>query len=434
MASPAIWTNCVETMNEIHQRQVHLRRVFEKRFGDDPSLWCRAPGRVDLMGSHTDYNLGYVLTLPIGYDTWIAARPRADQTVRLYSLNLEAETHFSLEHIVADSQARWSNYVRGVAQVLQTEGLKISGFDGVIHSTVPMCSGLSSSAALECATATAFEALGGWTLDPVRKAILCQRAENQFVGVNCGILDQYTSCAGQKGCALLLDCRNLSSRPVKLAGGIAVVICDTKSKRELAGSEYGRRRAQCEEGARLLGLEALREISLAEFRACEAELSSEVARRCRFIVEENDRVLKLAAALTGFDRQAIRDLTAASFRGACELYEIGAPAMHAMMQAMLAAPGVIGARQAGAGFGGCMVAFVECDRVGAFAESASGAYLKTTGIRPEASAVEAAAGAGLITKRDWDLGSEQGLVLTDNTGFMRSKFNAPQAVHWHKPA
>ena len=354
------------------------------------------------MGSHTDYNLGYVLTLPIGYDTWIAARPRKDRTLRLHSMNLDAESSFSLDGLISDPEARWSNYVRGVAQVLHTEGLKLTGFDGVIHSTVPMSSGLSSSAALECVTATVFEALGGWKLDLVRKALLCQRAENQFVGVNCGILDQYTSCAGREGCALLLDCRDLASRPVKLAPGIQVVICDTKSKRELAGSEYGQRRAQCEEGARRLGLKALREITPEEFNRRERDLPAEGAKRCRFIVEENDRVLQLAAALQTFDRPAIRELTAASFRGACELYEIGAPAMHAMMQAMLAAPGVIGARQAGAGFGGCMVACVENGSADAFATSVRKSYFASTQTHSEVYPVTAAAGAGVLVSEPRD--------------------------------
>ena len=389
-------------MNTPIQRHEQLTEAFHKHFGAAPSLWCRAPGRVDLMGSHTDYNLGYVLTLPIGYDTWIAARPRQDRTVRVHSLNLEAEASFSLDRIVADPQARWSNYVRGVAQVLQAEGFKLTGFDGVIHSTVPMSSGLSSSAALECVAATVFETLGGWNLEPVRKALLCQRAENQFVGVNCGILDQYTSCAGQEGCALLLDCRDLSNKPVKLADGISVVICDTKFKRELAGSEYGQRRAQCEEGARRLGVKALREIAPEAFYQREGELPAEVAKRCRFIVEENDRVLQLAAALQTFDRPAIRELTAASFRGACELYEIGAPAMHAMMQAMLAAPGVIGARQAGAGFGGCMVACVENGSADAFAASVRKSYFASTQTHSEVYPVTAAAGAGVLVSEPRD--------------------------------
>lgn len=383
-------------MSQSIQRQEQIISRFQQRFGSLPTLWGRAPGRVDLMGSHTDYNRGFVLTLPIGCDTWIAARPRADRAVRFYSQNLNLEDAFSLDDIQANPNQRWSNYVRGVADVLQDEGLPLQGFDGVIHSTVPMSSGLSSSAALECATATIFEALGGWKLDPVKKALLCQRAENQFVGVNCGILDQYTACAGQEGCALLLDCRDLSNRPVKLAAGIQVVICDTKSKRELAGSEYGQRRAQCEQGACQLGVQSLREISPAEYNARESALPPEVAKRCRFIVEENERVLNLASALQNFNRPAIGQLTAESFLGACKLYEIGAPAMHSMLRAMLAAPGVIGGRQAGAGFGGCMVAFVDASEVEAFVAAVRMHYLASTGAKAEIFPVTAAAGAGMF--------------------------------------
>lgn len=378
-------------------RQRLVQQAFQQHFGNSPAVWCRAPGRVDLMGSHTDYNLGYVLTLPIGYDTWIAARPRTDGTVRLRSMNLEAEASFRLDRLEPDSPRHWSHYVRGVAQVLQAEGLPLTGFDGVIHSTVPISSGLSSSAALECATATVFEALGGWTLDPVRKAVLCQRAENEYVGVKCGILDQYTSCVGRAGCALLLDCRDRSNRPVPLPDGVAVVIGDTKSRRELAGTEYGERRAQCEEGARRLGVTALREISLEAVHARAKELPPLVAKRCRFIVEENDRVLQLATALANDDRSAMRTLAAASFQGACELYEIGAPSMQAMMRAMRAAPGIIGARQAGAGFGGCLVALVERDQADAFANFVTDAYCQATQMQPLVSAVEAAAGAGLVS-------------------------------------
>ncbi len=383
-------------MRNDEQRRKQVTAAFRAQFKAEPELWCRAPGRVDLMGSHTDYNLGYVLTLPIERDTWIATRQRRDRTVRLHSLNLAAGASVDLDNLVRAPGQAWCNYVRGVASVLKAEGLELSGFDGVVHSTVPMSSGLASSAALECATVVVFEALDGWMLEPARKALLCQRAENQFVGVNCGILDQYTACLGQEGCALLLDCRDLTSRPVKLAENVQVVICDTKAKRELAGSEYGHRRAQCEEGARRLGAKALREISLDQFNRRESQLPPEVARRCRFIVEENDRVLDLAEALANGDCLRIRQLCASSFRGAMTLYGIGAPSMEMMMDAMLSAPGVIGARQAGAGFGGCMVAFVEPPRVDAFAAAVRHRYHRATGIQPEVYPVEAAPGAGVM--------------------------------------
>jgi galactokinase len=195
---------------------------------------------------------------------------------------------------------------------------------------------------------------------------------------------------------LLLDCRDLSSKAAPLADDIQVVICDTKFKRELAGSEYGQRRAQCEEGARRLGLKALREISPEQFYAREAGLPVEMAKRCRFIVEENQRVLEISKALTSGDDVAIRTLTARSFQGACDLYEIAAPAMRTMMDAMLEAPGVIGARQAGAGFGGCMVAFVRRADVEAFTQSVSLAYCSRTGRAADVYPVTPSAGAGML--------------------------------------
>jgi galactokinase len=385
-------------MNSALERRHLVSELARARYGASPEVWCRAPGRVDLMGSHTDYNLGRVLTLPIGCDVWIGASARPDRRVRLYSCNLETEDSFSLDQPEAGPQAPWGRYVRGVARVLQSRGFLLRGFDGVMHSTVPIGGGLSSSAALECAVTTVFEVLGGWNLDPVEKARLCQRAENEFVGVNCGILDQYTSCAGQHGCALLLDCRDLTSRPVKLADDLQVVVCHTNYRRELKGSEYGQRRAQCEEGARLLGVASLREVGLQRFERAQSGLPATVARRCRFVIEENDRVPQMAAALADGDRAAIRRLSADSFRGACELYEISVPAMQAMMEAMLAAPGVLGARQAGAGFGGCMVAFVAKPRTRDFIESVRQDYFRRTHLEPGLLPVAAAAGAGRLNE------------------------------------
>jgi galactokinase len=339
--------------------------------------------------------------MTIDRDTWLAARPRTDGKVCIYSLNGEGGGEFSLDHITPDKEAQWTNYVRGMAQVLREADYPLRGFDGLLHTTVPVASGLSSSAALEMAVGRMFEAVGGWEIDPVSLALLGQRAENQFVGVNCGILDQYTSALGKAGSALLLDARSVTSEDVPIDPSIQVVICDTRARRALASSQYGIRRAQCEEGALILGaclphVRALRDVSLREFNSHTCDLDPVVAKRCRFIIEENERVLGLAAALPGGRRDRIRALCAGSFAGARDLYEIVVPEMEAMMAAMLSGPGVIGARQAGAGFGGCMVAFVERDAVESFAGHVWAHYQAATGVEPNVYPVLAAAGAGAL--------------------------------------
>ena len=296
----------------------------------------------------------------------------------------------------------WTDYVRGVAAILRQQGYPLVGFDGLIHSTIPFGSGLSSSAALEMATAVLFRALGDLEIDPVQMALLCQRAENEFVGMNCGILDQYSSAMGRAGSVLLLDCRDLSSKTKPLAGGIQVVVCDTRAQRELTGSEYPERRAQCEEGVRILanfypGIQALRDLSIEQLEFHKATLPGMVYRRCRFIIEENQRVLDMADALTAGGRDQISVLAAASYAGARDLYEISCEEMELMMAAMLSAPGVIGARQAGAGFGGCMAAFVEQGQVEAFAWHVGERYQASSGIEPHAYPVSAAPGAGPLS-------------------------------------
>jgi len=382
-------------------RRSQVLARFAQVFGGEPSHWVRAPGRVDLMGSHTDYNQGFVLTMSIDRDIWIAARPRPDRVVAIDSINLGERVTFSLDDIQRDPAARWGDYVKGVAHVFQAEGYALHGFDGVIHSTVPLSSGLSSSAALEVATAVLFRDLGGWAIEPLQVALLCQRAENSFVGVNCGILDQYTSVHGRDGCAVLLDCRHLTGQATAIEPGIQVVICDTRFKRELSGSEYAERRAQCEQGAAILAghhpeIRTLRDASLDQLDAHAGDLPDVVRRRARFIIEENRRVLDLAGALSAGDRAAIGALAAASFAGARDLYEISVPAMESMMAAMLGAPGAIGARQAGAGFGGCMVAFVERDRVGQFVPAVRDAYRQSTGRESHVYPVSASSGAGAL--------------------------------------
>ncbi len=385
------------------RRKEALSLEFAKLYGEQPAAWFRAPGRVDLMGSHTDYNDGYVATMTVDRDTWIAIRPRDDRRVRIASLNLAGTADFGLDAIEHDAAVPWTDYVRGAARILLDDGADLAGFDGLLHSTVPFGSGLSSSAAIETATLLAFGSVSDIEFEPLALALLGQRVENEFVGVSCGILDQYTSVLGTAGHALLLDCRALSSRPVSIAPELAVVICDTRAPRQLAGSEYDERRTQCEAGVHHIarsepGVTALRDVSLELFEAHEAELPPVVARRCRFIIEENQRVLDLADALTRGDHDELHRLFEASFEGATRLFEIGAPSMTAMHEAMTGAPGLIARRQAGAGFGGCLVAIVERARVEAFAARVERTYAGATGIEPSVFAVEASPGAGPVER------------------------------------
>jgi len=382
-------------------RKNFLIEEFQKRYGKEPTLWTRAPGRVDLMGSHTDYNMGYVMTMTIDRDTWIAASPRDDGRVRVSSLDLDGSSEFSLDDLTKDDRHPWTNYIRAVAKFCQEAGYVLKGFDGLIHSTVPFSAGLSSSAALEMAVAMMFQAVSGFKLDPVEMALIGQKVENNFIGVNSGILDQYSSAMGEEGRTILLDCCALTSELVQMSPELQVVICDTKSKRNLLGSEYDDRRKQCEEGVGVLRnrypeIESLRDASFEDFESVRGEMPEVVEKRCQFVLEENQRVLDLVTPLGENDQEKLKQLFTESYIGARDLYEIGAPAMEAMYQTMMNAPGVVAARQAGAGFGGCMVALVEPDRVESFSAAVIEDYRGRTDLIAEIYTVRASQGASVI--------------------------------------
>ena len=384
-------------------RRARVTREFGQQFGGVPSVWVRAPGRVDLMGSHTDYNLGCVLTVAIDRDTWIAATPRADGCARVFSSNLQQLARFEVATAAA-GERNWDRYVRGVVAVLEREGFRSLGFDAVVHGTLPLASGLSSSASLTVATGKLVEELGGHEIDPLRLARLCQRAENDVVGVPCGVLDPCSSILGRAGHAMLLDCRNLECDHRHVSEELTVVVADTRVARELATSKYGERRAECEEGVRQLsrplpGVTSLRDVDRDRFERHRSQLPPHIARRCSFVIEEHGRVRPMAEALERGDRKRIRELCEHSFAGARDEYEICVPAMEAMFAALSETPGGVGARQAGAGFGGCLVAIVERGAVDAFMRDASRRFAAAWGQEGSLFEVQIAQGAGRVEER-----------------------------------
>ena len=388
-------------MTSDDQRKALIEEKFIFLYGSKPSVWVQAPGRVDLMGSHTDYNLGFVLIQAIDHNTWIAARPRDDGKIRIASLNREGMAEFELDNIEHAQSVTWSNYVRGVADVLQKENYALRGFDGLVHSTIPFGSGLSSSAALEVATAVLFEKIADWQIPPLYKALLSQRAENEFVGMTCGVMDQYSSAMGKEGCVLLLDCRTNTSEIIPVAPGLQVMICDTRAERNLTGSEYPERRAQCEEGVRILSsyypeIHSLRDATLEKLKAHQADIAPVVYKRCYFVIEENQRVLDMATALASGDHRKAGRLAVASFQGARDLFEIVTKEMTCMFDAIMGAPGVLGTRGAGGGFGGCLVAFVQSEYIDPFTEYVTRQYARKAGIQAEVYPVQSASGASVL--------------------------------------
>jgi len=361
-----------------------LLEAFEQRFGRAPAFLTRAPGRVNLIGEHTDYNDGFVLPMAIDREVAIVGAPRADRRVRLYALNYDQWADFELDHLQRDEAAHWGNYPRGVAWALQEAGLGLRGLDGVLGGDVPIGSGLSSSAAIEMATLMAFVACQPdlSSLDRARAAKLAQRAENAFVGVNCGIMDQFISALGQAGHALFIDCRSLDYALVPMPAETAVVVVDTSAPRSLAASAYNERRAQCEAAARALGVAALRDLSPAAFAQQRAALPALVARRAEHVVHENQRVLDAVAALRTGDVAVFGRLMNESHDSLRDLYEVSSPELDAVVEIARGVAGVYGARMTGAGFGGCAIALVAQARVSELSSAIMHHYPARTGRQP----------------------------------------------------
>ena len=336
--------------------------AFARHTGHSPTHHVRAPGRVNLIGEHTDYNDGFVLPCAINYETLIAVGPRQDREVRVVACNYaEALDQFSLDApIEPRSDALWANYVRGVVKVLLARGLPLQGLDLVVAGNVPQGAGLSSSASIEVAVGWAFKTLPGLeSVSATDIALMAQQAENTFVGVNCGIMDQLISARGESSNALLIDCRSLHAHPVALPQGVAVVIVNSHVKRGLLDGEYNARRAQCEAAARHYGVKALRDVSLEQLNRDATGLEPLVFRRARHIVTENQRTVDAAQALAAGDLAHMGRLMAASHASMRDDFEITHPKIDLIVDILQRSIGSVGgARMTGGGFGGCVVALM----------------------------------------------------------------------------
>jgi galactokinase len=373
------------------------KAAFEQTFDYPPRGVFRAPGRVNLIGEHTDYNDGFVLPMAIDRAVWVAASPRQDRQVRLLALSLEKDEplYFSLDGLMPDAKARWSNYVRGVLAMLERAGHRLGGLDLVYAGNVPIGAGLSSSAAVEVAMATAADRLFDLNLPGIELARICQRAEHEFAGTQCGLMDQLISVEGEEAHALLIDCRHFTWEAVPLPAGESVIVCDTGKRRGLATSAYNERRAQCEESARRLGVPALRDLDGETFEARAGELPPLLRKRARHVVYENARTLQAAEALRQGDTAGSGRLMDESHASLRDLYEVSSEELDLMSALARSQPGCRGARMTGAGFGGCVVALVQEAAAQAFIETVGPAYERQAQIKPSLYVCQASAGAGM---------------------------------------
>jgi len=373
---------------------------FTQLYDRPPAVAATAPGRVELAGNHTDYNGGLVLPCAVDRYTVIVAAPRDDRSCRVFSMNLDDSVAFDVDDLQPDPQHGWGDYLKGVIDQLSRAGVKVAGFDACLVSNVPVAAGMSSSAALEVATAMAVQGLFGFEMDRLDLAKLLQRAENEFVGVACGILDQFSSLFGTDGAVLYLDCRSLEHDVVPFAGPApALVICDSVTSRSLADGMYNRRRAECEAAVahfdRVLDrpIASLRDVEWSEFVEHESELDPAPAARARHVLRENQRVLQAREAIIGGDLDALGRILLESHASSRDLFENSSPHLDALVELARAAPGCIGAKLTGGGWAGCTVNLVDPARVDAFVASVAEGYRGRFALTPDVYPCQAAGGA-----------------------------------------
>ena len=386
-----------DTVSDI-PREMH--EAFRQLFGAHARVF-RAPGRVNLIGEHTDYNDGFVMPAAIDRSVWAAVSPRSDKHLVVRSTNFTDSVEIDLDKEDSRAARHWSDYVHGVAVMLRQAGHCLRGANLLIRGDVPIGAGLSSSAAVEVATALALMGNSGVSVDRVELAKLCRRAENEFVGARVGIMDQFISCMAQAGHALCLDCRSLQHRALPVPRDVSLVICNTMVTHELAGNEYNTRRAECEEGVRLLsrslpGIRALRDVTPEQLQRHASELPTTILKRCRHVVLENARVCDAAAALDRGDLAAFGRLMRESHQSLRADYEVSCAELDLMVALTEKQEGVYGARMTGGGFGGCTVSLVRSDATAEFQRAVSAAYSAKTGLEPQIWVSSAAAGAGEV--------------------------------------
>ncbi len=376
----------------LHQQ---VAQEFERRYGEMPRAVVRAPGRVNLIGEHTDYNDGFVLPMAIDRAVWIALRPRDDGMVMAHSLDFDQTATFSLDAIKKEATT-WAEYLKGTAWALQQAGYALTGWDGVIAGDVPIGAGLSSSAAIEMAAARAFSVASDFSWDAATMAKLGQRTENQWIGVNSGIMDQMISAAGKAGHALLIDCRSLDTQLVPLPANTLVVVLDTATRRGLVDSAYNERRAQCEAAARFFNVKALRDVTVEQFESQSSQLDEVTRRRARHVISENKRTLQAAEAMRQGDAKTLGRLMNASHDSLRDDFEVSSKELNVIVECALWQDGCYGARMTGAGFGGCAVALVSADAAETFVTSVAQCYREATGITPNLYVCRATNGAEVV--------------------------------------
>lgn len=371
-----------------------ITKEFQQHFNQPPAFIVRAPGRVNLIGEHTDYNDGFVLPMTIDRAMWIALRPRDDHRVLLYSIDFENHIEFSLDTIKHNKG--WGEYVRGVAWALQGAGFPLEGWEGVISSDIPIGAGLSSSAALEIATAKAFSVVGNWKFNPESMARIGQKAENEWVGAKTGIMDQMISAAGKADHALLIDCRDLTTRHIPLPAETAVVIMDTSTRHAHTDSGYNERREQCEAAANYFGVSHLRDVTMDQFDLRSADLGDLPRRRARHVISENERVLRAVAAMIAGDVVEMGQLMNDSHISMRDDFEITNNELNIIAHLAQTQPVCFGARMTGGGFGGCAVALVEKSITPSFVDQVTASYQEKTGLQPHVFICRPTNGAELI--------------------------------------